>query len=164
VPSDRSPRHAGYDERRARLRFRDWRFRVRDILAAVNAIAEYTAGMTFEEFVADRRTRDAVVRNLMTMGESVRWIPDVIMSEHPALPWRTMRGVRNVVVHEYFGIDDAILWQTVQGDLPPLVTLLEDVLDSAAHTLPARRRTDDPAHEKSGRVQSPGHAGEPHPR
>ncbi len=121
---------AAYDERQAKLRFRDWRFRVRDILAAVHAVASYTDGMSYEEFVADGRTRDAVVRNLMTMGESVRWIPDAILSRHPAVPWRTMRGVRNVVVHEYFGVDDLILWQTVRGDLPPLVPLLEAVLES----------------------------------
>ena len=130
MPSDQRLRGPGYDERQAKLRFRDWRFRVRDILAAVRAIGEYTDGMTYEEFVADARTRDAVVRNLMTMGESVRWIPDVILSAHPAVPWRTLRGVRNVVVHEYFGIDDVILWETVRGDLPPLAPLLEDVLAS----------------------------------
>lgn len=128
--SDVRPRGTGYDERQAKLRFRDWRFRVRDILAAVRAVAEYTDAMTFEEFVADRRTRDAVIRNLMTMGESVRWIPEVVLDEHPQVPWRTMRGVRNVVAHEYFGIDHAILWQTVRGDLPPLEPLLEDVLAS----------------------------------
>ena len=96
----------------------------------MNAVAAYTDGMSFEEFVADARTRDAVVRNLMTMGESVRWIPDVILAAHPQVPWRTMRGVRNVVVHEYFGVDDAILWQTVRGDLPSLAPLLETVLGS----------------------------------
>jgi uncharacterized protein with HEPN domain len=130
VPSDAHVRDPGYDERQAKLRFRDWRFRVRDILAAVRAVAAYTENMTLEEFVADARTRDAVVRNLMTMGESVRWIPDVILSAHAQVPWRTMRGVRNVVVHEYFGVDDAILWETVRGDLPPLVPLLEAVLES----------------------------------
>lgn len=128
--SDSRAREPGYDERQAKLRFRDWRFRVRDILAAVNAIGAYSDGMTFEDFVADPLTRDAVVRNLMTLGESVRWIPDVILTAHPQVPWRTMRGVRNVVVHEYFGIDDAILWETVRGDLPPLVPLLEAVLES----------------------------------
>jgi uncharacterized protein len=130
VSSDRRGGEPGYDERQAKLRFRDWRFRVRDILAAVDAVAAYTAGMTYEDFVADGRTRDAVVRNLMTMGESVRWIPDVILDQHRQVPWRTLRGVRNVVVHEYFGVDDTILWQTVQSDLPPLVPLLEAVLES----------------------------------
>ena len=125
-PADR--RTEGYARRQERLRFRDWRFRVRDILAALNAIAEYTDGMTFEEFAADQRTLDAVVRNLVTMGESIRWIPEPILSAHPDVPWWTMRGVRNVVVHEYFGVDDVILWTTVQHDLPPLVPRLEAVM------------------------------------
>ena len=120
------------EARQARLRFRDWRFRVRDILAGVNAALEYTSGMTFEEFTGDRRTRDAVIRNLMTMGESVRWIPGTIREAHPDVPWTTMRGVRNVVVHEYFGVDDRILWDTVVLDLPPLVAKLEAVLAEPA--------------------------------
>ena len=118
----------GREAREARLRFRDWRFRVRDILSAVVAIEGYTAGMTCDEFVADRRTVDAVVRNLMTMGESTRWIPEPILDEHPEVPWRLMRGVRNVVVHEYFGVDPGILWATVVHDLPPLVPRLESIL------------------------------------
>jgi uncharacterized protein with HEPN domain len=120
----------GYLERQAKLRFRDWRFRIRDILAALAAIEDYTDGMTYEVFVADARTRDAVIRNLMTMGESVRWVPDAILDAYPAVPWRLLRDVRNVVVHEYFGIDTAILWETVRGDLPPLVEKLEEMLRS----------------------------------
>jgi len=131
VPSDHPDRRRpGYEERQAKLRFRDWRFRVRDILAAVRAIARYTDGMTFDQFVGDARTVDAVVRNLMTMGESIRWIPEPILDAHPDVPWRTLRGMRNVVVHEYFGVDPAILWETVQGDLPPLEAELEAVLAS----------------------------------
>ncbi len=116
------------EERRVRLRFRDWRFRVRDIIAGISAALAYTEGMTFEEFATDRRTRDAVIRNLMIMGESVRWIPGPVREANPQVPWTTMRGVRNVVVHEYFGIDDRILWDTVVHDLPPLVPKLEAVL------------------------------------
>ena len=132
MPSDQPRERAqtGYLEREARLRFRDWRFRVRDILAAVEAIARYTDGMTLDQFVNDARTMDAVVRNLMTMGESIRWIPEAILEAHPQVPWRTLRGMRNVVVHEYFGVDPAILWETVRGDLPPLEADLEAVLAS----------------------------------
>jgi len=131
VPSEAADRrHPAYRERQAKLRFRDWRFRVRDILAAVRTIADYTDGMTLAEFVGDTRTMDAVVRNLMTMGESIRWIPEPILDAHPAVPWRTLRGMRNVVVHEYFGVDPAILWETVRGDLPPLEADLEAVLAS----------------------------------
>ena len=127
-PHDRRP--PGYEVRQAKLRFRDWRFRVRDILAALRSITVYTHGMTRDEFVSDARTMDAVVRNLMTMGESIRWIPEPILDAHPHVPWRTLRGMRNVVVHEYFGVDPAILWETVRSDLPPLEAELEAVLAS----------------------------------
>ena len=131
MPSDRrSRRESDSPERQAKLRFRDWRFRVRDILGAMEAIADYTRAMTYEDFAADARTMDAVIRNLTTMGESTRWIPDTVLDAHPAVPWRTMRGVRNVVVHQYFGIDTRILWATVENDLPPLVPQLEEVLRS----------------------------------
>jgi uncharacterized protein with HEPN domain len=127
-PHDRrTPEH---EARQSKLRFRDWRFRVRDILAAVRAIERYTEGMTFEEFAPDGRTTDAVVRNLMTIGESTRWIPEQVRDAHRDVPWRTMRGVRNVVAHEYFGVDAEILWETVRGDLPPLAPLLEAILRS----------------------------------
>ena len=131
MPSEpRDRRLPGYAERQSKLRFRDWRFRVRDILAAVRAIARYTEGMTFEEFAADSRTVDAVVRNLMTIGESTRWIPEPIKDAHREVPWRTLRGVRNVVVHEYFGVDSEILWETVRSDLPPLAPKLEAILQN----------------------------------
>ena len=129
MPSEpRDRRLPGYAERQSKLRFRDWRFRVRDILDAVRAIERYTEGMTFEEFAADARTIDAVVRNLMTIGESTRWIPEPIKDAHREVPWRTLRGVRNVVVHEYFGVDSEILWESVRSDLPPLAPKLEAIL------------------------------------
>jgi uncharacterized protein with HEPN domain len=131
VPSEgHDRRSAGYEERQAKLRFRDWRFRVHDVLGALRSIADYTDGMRYEEFTADPRTIDAVVRNLMTMGESIRWIPEPIRAAHPDIPCRLMRGVRNVVVHEYFGVDMAILWETVRTDLPPLGPRLEAILQS----------------------------------
>ena len=131
MPSEpRDRRLPGFAERQSKLRFRDWRFRVRDILAAVRAIERYTEGMTFEEFTADARTIDAVVRNLMTIGESTRWIPEPIKDAHREVPWRTLRGVRNVVAHEYFGVDSEILWETVLSDLPPLAPRLEAILQS----------------------------------
>jgi len=131
VPSEpRDRRLPGFAERQSKLRFRDWRFRVRDILAAVRAIERYTEGMTFEQFAADARTIDAVVRNLITIGESTRWIPEPIRDAHREVPWRTLRGVRNVVVHEYFGVDSEILWETVRADLPPLAPRLEAILQT----------------------------------
>ena len=84
--------------------------------------------MTPAEFCTDSKTIDAVVRNLIVIGEASRHIPESIEQRHPEVPWRTMRGIRNVVVHEYFGVDAEIVWETPRHDLPPLLPLLENVL------------------------------------
>jgi uncharacterized protein with HEPN domain len=105
----------------------DWLFRVTDILDAITAIQEYIAGMTYDVFVADRKTVDAVVRNLIIIGEATGHIPAEICQAHPEIPWNDMRAMRNFVVHEYFGVSDKILWDTVQMNLPPLVVLLQAI-------------------------------------
>jgi len=71
------------------------------------------------------------VHNLIVLGEASRHIPSAIEAKHPEVPWEKMRGIRNVVVHEYFGVDAEILWQTARSDLPPLLPLLERVLGGA---------------------------------
>lgn len=109
---------------------RDWTFRIRDILEAIDAIRNYTDGMNFEDFVADRKTVDAVVRNLTVIGEAAGRIPKDIGENHPEIPWREMGDIRNFIVHEYFGISNRILWDTIQADLPPLIPLLQKVLAS----------------------------------
>lgn len=108
---------------------RDWRLRINDILEAIAKVERYTAGMTFQAFCADERTVDAVVRNLTVIGEAARHLPPEIEARHPELPWARLRGVRNVVVHEYFGVDLNILWETAKRNLPPLVPLLHGVLE-----------------------------------
>lgn len=100
---------------------RGWGFRLDDILKAIDAIHGYSYGMQFEDFVRDRRTVDAVVRNLTIIGEAATRIPESIVEAHPEIPWAEMRAMRNLVVHEYFGVSDRIVWDTVQRDLPPLV-------------------------------------------
>jgi uncharacterized protein with HEPN domain len=70
----------------------------------------------------------AVLYNLAGMGEAARKVPEEITSRHTALPWREMSDMRNVVIHEYFGIDPKILWETVRHELPPLVPKLKDIL------------------------------------
>ena len=107
---------------------REWRFRVQDIIEAIEKICRYTGGLNFEAFSADEKTVDAVVRNLEIIGEAVRHIPEEILKEFPALPWAEMRGIRNVLIHEYFGVSLPILWKTTQTDLPPLLPALAQVL------------------------------------
>jgi uncharacterized protein with HEPN domain len=108
---------------------RNWEIRIHDILKALDAIHCYTQGMNFKKFVADRKTVDAVVRNLIIIGEASANLPDEICQRYPEIPWYEMRGIRNLVVHEYFGVSDKIIWNTVQVDLPPLPGALKTILD-----------------------------------
>lgn len=103
---------------------RDWSLRIQDILEAVDAIVTYTADMTFESFVADRRTVDAVIRNFIIIGEAAARIPDEVCQKYPDVPWTEMRAMRNFVVHEYFGVSDRLLFDTIRLDLLPLAPAL----------------------------------------
>jgi uncharacterized protein with HEPN domain len=107
---------------------REWEFRVEDILQALDKIAHYTAGLDRAAFCADEKTIDAVLRNLEIIGEAAANISVEIQSRHADLPWHRMRGLRNLIAHEYFGVDLNIIWQTVQEDLPPLRPRLQALL------------------------------------
>lgn len=109
---------------------RDWRFRIQDILDAIAAIRAYTEGMDLEKFAADRKTVDAVLRNLIVIGEAATNLPEAFGESHPNLPWADMRALRNFVVHEYFGVSDAIIWDTVQRNLPALIVPLKEILQT----------------------------------
>jgi len=108
---------------------RDWRMRIEDILDSIAAISEYTSGMDFAGFCSDRKTIDAVLRNLTVVGEAARNVPADIVARHSEIPWQDMRDMRNVVVHVYVGVNKDILWKTVQEDLDPVVPLLQKLLE-----------------------------------
>jgi uncharacterized protein with HEPN domain len=110
---------------------RDWRYRAEDILEAIANARSYVAGMTFERFAADTKTVRAAAYEIGVIGEAVGHLPAEVRESHPEVPWRKMQAMRNVVVHEYFRVDTRILWQTIQDDLPPLVPLLQALLEDA---------------------------------
>jgi uncharacterized protein with HEPN domain len=111
-------------ERGARLYFAD-------IEDALGKIERYTSGFSFEQFASNQQVIDAVVRNFEIVGEAVRNIPNEVTLAHPDIPWEKMIGMRNKVIHEYFGIDEEILWKTIQEDLPvfrkQIVKILEGI-------------------------------------
>jgi uncharacterized protein with HEPN domain len=86
--------------------------------------------MGFEEFENDEKTIDAVIRNLIVIGEAARHVPDDISAKYPDLPWRLMGDMRNFAVHEYWGVEMRTIWKTIQEDLPPLVPSLKRLIDS----------------------------------
>ncbi len=107
---------------------REWRVRVDDILEAAERALGYAQGFTFEQFAADPRTVDAVSYAIVVIGEAVKAIPEPVTLAAPEIPWADIRGMRNKVAHEYFGVDVQVLWQTVREDLPPLLTALRALL------------------------------------
>jgi len=108
---------------------RKWGLRIRDILASIERIIEYTRNLDFEQFRSDTKTFDAVVRNFEIIGEAAVHMPEEIVADHPEIPWQDMRAMRNVLEHEYFGINENIVWDTIQDDLLPLVTQLKSILE-----------------------------------
>ncbi|MBI5445688.1 MAG: DUF86 domain-containing protein [Deltaproteobacteria bacterium] len=107
---------------------RKWKFRVRHILEAISGAQSYVAGQTLEAFRADAKTVDAVLTKLMVIGEAAALVPVEVQDRHDEVPWRKMKGLRNVIVHQYDRVDVGIVWNVIHGDLPPLVSLLENVL------------------------------------
>lgn len=107
---------------------RDWKFRIADILEAVQDSLEITRGMDYEAFHQDKKTMKAVLYNLAVIGEAARKVPEEVTARYPAIPWREMGDMRNVVIHEYFGIDMKILWETIKNELPPIENRLKDIL------------------------------------
>ncbi len=91
-----------------------------DIHDSINKINDFAQGMTFQAFSSDARTIDAIVRNIEIIGEAARHIPNHIQLSYPTVPWKQIIGSRAKVVHEYFGVDLEIIWQTIQEDLPKL--------------------------------------------
>ncbi|MEO0407746.1 MAG: DUF86 domain-containing protein [Cyanobacteria bacterium P01_A01_bin.135] len=99
------------------------------MLAAISAIEEFTSEMTVEAFQGDYRTVGAVLYNLAVIGEAVRGIPLEVQASNPDIPWEDMRGMRNIVIHEYFQVSTIIVWQTVREDLPLLKASLHRLID-----------------------------------
>jgi len=88
-----------------------------DILEAIEKAEQFISGMSFQEFTEDDKTVYAVVRALEIVGEAAKKIPDDVRERHADLPWREMSGMRDKLIHDYFGVDEEVVWKTVQEDL-----------------------------------------------
>jgi len=87
---------------------RNWQNRVRDVLTAIVEIQEFAGEMTFDQFAGDRKTIRAVLYNLAIIGEAFRDMPLELEASHPEIPWNDVRGMRNIVIHEYFQVNLSI--------------------------------------------------------
>jgi len=107
---------------------RDYKVYLDDILQAVRKIRRYTAGAALKSLAEDEKTFDAVVRNLEIIGEASKKIPDEIRAQHADVDWKKIASLRDILIHEYFGIDPEIIWDVVQNKLPVLERRIEAIL------------------------------------
>jgi uncharacterized protein with HEPN domain len=94
---------------------RDYRLFLDDMRAACVKILRYTSGLTFEQFIEDEKSFDAVVRNLEILGEAAKHVPNEVRERHTGIEWRKISGLRDFMAHEYFGIDHEILWDVIEN-------------------------------------------------
>ncbi len=102
---------------------------IADIQEAIQRILAYTQGMSWDTFLHDDRTQDAVVRNIEVIGEAAKNLSGTLRKRYPHLPWKDMAGARDRLIHHYFGINNEIVWQIVQQDLPALLPKIQGILD-----------------------------------
>lgn len=99
---------------------RDYRVYLEDILDAIGHVGWYTHNVSFEVFIQDQMRFDAVVRNLEIIGEAARQVPESIRTRSPAIEWRKIAGLRDILIHHYFDINKKIVWDVVTSKLPIL--------------------------------------------
>ncbi len=109
---------------------RDYILFIEDILTCIEKIERYTSNVSFEGFSRNDMAVDAVIRNFETIGEAVKKIPKETKKKYAGVEWKEAAGFRDVLIHDYFGIDIEAVWDTVRNNIPPFKKQIEKVLES----------------------------------
>lgn len=107
---------------------REWRFYLDDMLGFAENVLAYTDGFDQDTFAATGLNYDATIRNLELIGEAASHIPSEIRETYTSIPWRQVIATRNRLIHGYLGIDNDTLWSIIQGDIPSLITELQNII------------------------------------
>ena len=100
-----------------------------DILEAMERIAEYISGLTKESFMLDRKTQDAVIRNLEIIGEATKSLSPELCRRHVEIPWSGLAGVRDKMIRYYFGLNYDVVWTIASEEIPALLPAIRTVLE-----------------------------------
>jgi len=107
---------------------RDFRLYLVDILDSGSAVLAFVKDLSFEEFCNDRKTSSAVIREFEIIGEAIGKLPDELKQKRPDVEWQDIKDFRNLLIHEYFGVDMEIVWKVIQEDLPVLMNAVKEML------------------------------------
>ena len=107
---------------------RDPQVYIDHMLESIENIQHYTEEIDFETLLVDTKTQDSVVHRMQLLGQSAKNLPEDIRENHPEIPWRQIIGMRNIIVHEYLGLDLAEVWNVIGQDLPELEEQLKKII------------------------------------
>jgi uncharacterized protein with HEPN domain len=109
---------------------RNYEFYAKDIQESIYLIEQFIEGMDFNKFQVDDKTSSAVIRKLEIIGEAVKQLPDEIKEKYNEIPWKEMAGMRDKLIHWYFGVDLEVVWNVIREEIPRLKPLLRDAFDT----------------------------------
>ncbi len=107
---------------------RDYKVSLSDIKDAIKRIKAYTKGMSFKDFSSDLLVQDAVLRNLAVIGEAAKNLPEEITKKSDEVEWKDLAGLRDILMHQYFGVDLETIWGVIETDLPKLDKCVSNLL------------------------------------
>jgi uncharacterized protein with HEPN domain len=107
---------------------RDQTIFLRDIVDSISKIERYVSGMNYEEFAKNEMAIDAVIRNFEVIGEAASHVPENLKCAYQSIPWDKMMAMRNLLIHEYFGVDTETVWKTAKESLPHLKAAIGKIL------------------------------------